>query len=418
MADRPPVIKRLSRDITKQEDIDFIINTDEETCCKLSFIMNCFGEFDKGSRFYPYDIIKIPPGVYGPEGKKNKNTFTTTVGIFIFNRAFIEKDLFDLVGYIDDGMITKKKLNKLNEKISYAFMEDKIDVEVLRRFVLKLQKFQPYCNILSYSFDEAMLTISYYIKDKKEELLKKYKEGLDKEDPTAGQKVEEELLAYAKELLNEAPSTDFLNSLAKTSWGNNFKNMFVIRGTSKRSDPANGEFMILKDNYIDGFTKEEYADFADALVGGPYARARKTETGGALEKQFVRAFQHLVTGPEGSDCGTKRTISVHLTEDNIKIWMYNYIVEGNKLIELTSDNKDKYLNKTVNFRFSIFCEDEKYICSKCAGNLFYRLDMKNIGVASFVMGSSIKNVAMKAFHDSTVKLYSMKKYGYDKIFGM
>ena len=108
--------------------------------------------------------------------------------------------------------------------------------------------------------------------------------------------------------------------------------------------------------------------------------------------------------------GTKRTKEVHLTEDNIDLWMYSYIVEGDKLVELTSDNKDKYLGKTVKFRFAIFCESKKGICSKCAGHFFHRIGIKNVGIASYNMMSRIKNIAMKAFHDPTVKVTTMRKY--------
>lgn len=409
--------KRYSKDITDQEDLDFIFNTDEDTCCRLSFMMECFGEFENGKRrFHPFDIIKVPPGTFGPEGKKNKNTFTTTVGIFIFNRAFIENELLDLFGYINEP-VTKKLFGKMNSKISYAVIEDKIPLDYMKHFILKSQKFQPYCNILSYSFDEAMLSISTYLDKKREELFKKYKEGLDDNDPAVGQQVENELLAYAKELLGETPSMDMINSGSKISWGNNFKNMFVMRGACKASDPSNGDYMMIRGNFVDGVKPEEYAKFADSLVGGPYARAKKTETGGALEKLFVKAFQHITVGPEGSDCGTKRTLKVHLTEDNIKLWMYSYMVEGNKLVELTSENMKDYIGKTVNFRFAIFCEDKKHICHKCSGSLFQRLGIRNVGIASFAMCSKIKNTSMKAFHDSTVKVISMAKYGYDKIFG-
>ena len=91
-------MKRTSKRITSKEDIDFLLAVTEDEACKLSFIMDCFGKFGDKERFQPFDIVDIPIGSYGPEGKKNKNVFTTTVGIWIFNKAFIEKELFDLFG--------------------------------------------------------------------------------------------------------------------------------------------------------------------------------------------------------------------------------------------------------------------------------------------------------------------------------
>ena len=38
------------------------------------------------TRFQPFDTITIPKGSYGPEGRKNKNDFVTTLGIWIYNK--------------------------------------------------------------------------------------------------------------------------------------------------------------------------------------------------------------------------------------------------------------------------------------------------------------------------------------------
>ena len=97
--------------------------------------------------------------------------------------------------------------------------------------------------------------------------------------------------------------------------------------------------------------------------------------------------------------------------------MYSYIVEGNKLIELNSTNKDKYLGKTVRMRFSSLCEykEPNKICNVCAGNLFYRAGFKDIGVAMPQVASALKLKALKAFHDSTVKLHEIDVW---KAFGL
>ena len=83
--------------------------------------------------------------------------------------------------------------------------------------------------------------------------------------------------------------------------------------------------------------------------------------------------------------------------------MYSYIVDRGQLVELTSDNQDKYINKTVHLRFSALCESKNCICNKCAGNSFNRLGVTNVGVAMGMIASKIKNISMKAFHDGTVQ---------------
>ena len=86
--------------------------------------------------------------------------------------------------------------------------------------------------------------------------------------------------------------------------------------------------------------------------------------------------------------------------------MYSYIVEGSKLVRLDSTNMDKYKGKTVKMRFSSLCRNE-CICNKCAGDLYYLLDTTNIGTATPQLASSVKNIMMKSFHDSTEKFMIM-----------
>ena len=79
---------RRSKTITSPKEIEYLVSIKEKDIT-TTLIMELFGEFESGRRFNPYDIVTIPKGSYGPDGKKNKNDFTTTVGIWIFNRYFI-----------------------------------------------------------------------------------------------------------------------------------------------------------------------------------------------------------------------------------------------------------------------------------------------------------------------------------------
>ena len=412
------VVKRQAKRITDPKDIEYLLAITEDEYTKLSFAMDMFGEFNDTRRFQPYDLVDIPIGSYGPEGNKNTNIIKTTVGIWVFNKAFIEQDLFELFGYINEP-ITSKMFKKINKQVSYAVVEDKVPLDALKRLITKTEKFQPYCNILSASITENMMSIPKAISKKKQELLKKYEKELDEHDPVVSQKIEQELIKDCKEMLKDDPSIDMINSGAKIDWNNNFKNMFVMKGASKNPDPLNpnGEYTVIKSDLTTGIKPDEYAAFSDSLAFGPYARAKKTADGGAWEKIFVKALEHLTVLEEGSDCGTKRYKEILLTGDNIDDWMYSYIVEGSRLVELTSDNRDSYIGKKVKLRYSGLCESEKGICNKCAGNLFTRLGIKNVGVASYVIPAKIKLKSMKNFHDSTVKTFDMEEYGYDKIFG-
>lgn len=398
---------RKSKTITNPKDIEYISKiTDKDIT--TTFIMDNFGDFGKGPKFNPFDIITIPAGCYGKPGKMNKKPFTTTVGLYVFNKYFIEPELFDIFGYINET-VDKGVDKKINATLSQYCIEDKIDVSVLDHYLIKQQKFMPYIDILAYNYSEKMLTCTKAINKKKSELLKKYKTEIEAGDPLVGDKMEKELLAYAVEYMGDDPSMDMFTSGARGDIKNNFKNMFVMKGVVRDPDPnAKQKYKVAMSSYIDGISPDEYALFANTLAAGPYARARKTQVGGHWEKLFVYAFQHVKLLKAGSDCGTTRTITVNLTKKNASMYMYMYIVDGSKLVELTSDNLSKYLGKKVKFRFSSLCKAPAgTICNKCMGNLPYRLGVTNIGTSTTQIPSTLKNISMKAFHDSTQQLYDV-----------
>lgn len=413
-------MKRKVKVITDKRDLDYLFSITQKQAEKLSFIMETFGTINNKRRFNTYDILDVPPGIYGPdEDNKNKNTFRTTVGRWVFNKCFIEKELFPLFKYINKP-INKKIYSWINTEISYAIIEDRLPLQSLKNYLMRTQKYQPYSNILAAGFTDKMLLMSKTLQPIKNKLLKQHEKELNDPDKKlyAIDKIQKELLEYSKNYLKFDPSMDMYDSGAKGKFDNNFKNIFVMKGATKDPDPTKG-FNIITSNLMDGIKKEDYANMARSMTEGPYARGVKTQVGGYWEKLFLRAFQHLKLGPKGSDCGTKRTITITLEPDIMEMVMYNYIVENGKLIELTSQNKDKYLNKTVKMRFSSLCEYEKegQICNACAGNFFYRCGFYNVGVAIPQVASRIKLIAMKAFHDTTVRLHEIdvaKAFGFKR----
>jgi hypothetical protein len=102
----------------------------------------------------------------------------------------------------------------------------------------------------------------------------------------------------------------------------------------------------------------------------------------------------------GSDCKTKQTVEILI--DNPKEFLLRYIEENGKLILLTPNIVNSYKGKYVKMRSPMFCKSQK-ICNKCAGELYYKLGIPNFGLVSNIIGTSILNLSMKLFHDTTVK---------------
>ncbi len=402
--------KRVSKVITDKKDIDYLLGLTEDDIT-TSLIMELFGDFGDHRWFNPYDLITVPAGKYGGKIKNgtkyNKQPFTTTVGRLIFNKYFIEPDpeLLQIVGFVNED-ISKKVYGNLYDSLGYEVLEDRLSIDSYKKFCKKTQKFMPYVSILSPNHSDNMLTITKKINERKAKLIKENKEAIDNGDVMVVDKISKELLDYARELMKGDPAMDMFNSGAGGSFENNFKNMFVMRGSVQDPDPRKS-YNIITSNYIDGVSKEEYSKLANTLAAGPYSRSKKTELGGYWEKLFLSAFQHIILLPPGSDCGTKRYIELDVDAKNIGMIMYSYAIEGNNLVEITSENKSRFIGKKVKIRFSSMCEAKDGICNKCAGNLFYRLGIRNVGAATPQIPSRLKVLSMKLFHDDQLNFAEM-----------
>jgi len=404
---------RVSTRITDPDFKESLLNVKEEDITS-SYIYDLFGEFKGVAKCNPYDLIEIPPGYYGPEKKKNKNTFVTTVGLWLYNKWYIENELFDLFGYINKT-IDGKQMGKMNRELSYALMEDRISVQVLKNYLMKTQIIMQFVTILAPNYSESMLLITKTIAKKKEELIKKYQKELEAGDTIVAEMVEKELLNYALEALKDDPSMDIFLSGARSNIDNNFKNLFVWKGATRDPNPdAKQQFRIATSNYMDGIKREEYALYCNSGIEGAYSRGKKTEHGGYLENLTTSAYQDLILDEPGTDCGTDRHIEVTLSPANYNMYMYNNIIGPNgKLIELNSQNLEKFMGKKVKMRMAYLCPHE-HPCNACAGNFYYKLGVKNVGLTLMQVFSIYKNKAMKAFHDSTVQLTevdTMKAFG-------
>lgn len=418
-------VKRVSKEITNKSDLEYLLGLEEKDITS-STVMECFGSFGGKERFHTYDYFAVPVGGWTgyKNGKavKNKTKFYTTVGKWIFNVFFVRPypEISEcLDGYVDEDL-TSGKFDDIYQKLTYKLIEKKIPLQDYKDFVTKVQFFMQFVTIISPSYTEAMLTVTTELNKKKAQLIKEHQKEIDAGDIYVIDQMTKELLDYAKELLKDDPAMDMYLSGARGSWGNNFKNMFVMRGAVKDPDPTKG-YNIITSNFMDGISKEDYPKLANSLAAGPYARSNKTSMGGYWEKLFVYAFNDIKLLDEGTDCGTKNYINFKITNKNKSTVMYNYIIEGQKLVELNSENIDKYVGKEVKMRYASMCKAPVgCICNKCAGNFFYKLgNIRNVGLATQQIPAKIKLISMKLFHDDQVNLITLgKEINPMKVFGL
>ena len=394
--------------ITKENFADWLFIMDYKDI-NYDFMMQTFGQFgDQPAFARTYDLLVVPIGKYWFEDKNgkrktNKNEFTTTVGTWLINiimRQYHLNRLFD--GYWNKT-INKGAYGKIEKRLSYALIEDEITTEELKGWENTMQWLMPYEDIISPNHTEKLITCSKIINKKKKELLEKYKDELKTGDPTVIEKISNELIKYATDYLGDDPAIDTMLSGAGGQIGNNFKNTYIMRGAVMNPDPyAKNKYTLVTSNLIDGVSADEYSTMAGTGVQGAYSRGHKTRTGGYWEKLMISAYEHVKLDPKGSDCHSDKYVTVLLTDENIDSWMYNYMIKSDGSYELLNYNaRSKYIGKKVRFRFASMCKSKTGICNICAGELLYQLS-DNVGMMMSNVSSKLKNISMKAFHDSVI----------------
>lgn len=170
------------------------------------------------------------------------------------------------------------------------------------------------------------------------------------------------------------------------------------------ADPS--KYYISKTSLLDGIPASETDKYADIIVQAAHGRAIGTREGGYIYKQLAAALQSIVLDEEGSDCGTKGYQELTITKDLAGMLKYRYIIENNKLVLLTPDNINNYIGKKVKLRSPMYCVGDKY-CSKCCGELFYKMGLMNVGLICNRVGTSLLNESLKAFHDLSLKIVDL-----------
>lgn len=351
-------------------------------------------------RFNVYDKIDVPPGRYA----NNKQVIHTNVGMLIYFKLFFEEELSDIIkieDYVNLPAIDGGTIGKIEDILSNALLTDKITSKQFINFLNKQQWFFTIACFMNSSMSEKTAKPLQDVMAEKKKLFKQHKKELDAGDSVVAAKIEKELLAKAKKELSDDYGMDIYNSGANASFGNNYKAMFVMKGPIK--DNMTGETNVIGSNYSDGMEKEDLHSHFDSLVYGAYSKGVGTQQAGYLTKKFLAAYQSVVLDKKGTDCGTKLFYNIPLNSFNKKLFLYQYILVNGKYVLLDDSNIDSYVGKTVKMRLPGGCVGDK-ICNRCAGEMFYMLGNKNIGLTTFVASGALLRKSMKKFHDTSVKL--------------
>ena len=332
-----------------------------------------------------------------------------TLGAFIASTFLFEREAIakvapiithDWDGDVIDGIEKELVFNLIDGSIKIEDYRDYLD----RNHWLGLAPAKYFIP----SFDLGSLVMLPEVKKLRDELLKTHQTEIDAGNMGVMQALVNQLLQEAKRVLERDKPVGyelFLSDVAK--FGNHYKNVSVMRGLLP-SSADHTKFNFCKSALVTGIEPDEVHKFADLSVLASVSRAIGTQEGGYFGKMFNAAFQHIILGEPGSDCNTKRFITETLDKSNIRNYHLNYILEKDSktgkdtLVLLDKSNMNSYIGKTVRMRSPIYC-NAKNPCSKCAGEFYYRIGIRNVGLLSSRIASKLLNASLKFFHNTSVK---------------
>lgn len=356
---------------------------------------------DSVPKFGLGDKLTIPKNYFS-----NKEEISTTVGRFVFYKnIFASSKLTDVVPFVNN-VVTQKVCGSLEAMIVTAAKEGLIDTETMETYInirdwFGLQMHSVVCN----SFTPGILFLPKEIEDEKKRIIKENRAGIESGDPVVGEKIEKALISKAQEILKDDPAMDLYMSGARGSFGNNFKNINLIRGPV--FNEATGKYDFIDNSLMDGLQKKDFAAHANVLINGSYPKSVGTSESGYLGKQLNAIMQSEVLDPdENSDCGTKFLLDITLPVKNIHEYDYRFIQESGKLVCLYPEIIEKYRGKTVKMRSVMMCKGTTNVhckCSRCAGLYYYRVGKYAIGLQSGKMATTLTNLNMKKFHENLVR---------------
>lgn len=390
------------------EEVFKIITPNEEGKYNITRtqLINLFAKTpSRKNPFKPSDIITIGP----MHSKFVKQGTETTIGIFIFNKMILE-DL-EIFGYYN-GSVDGDKINEIQDKVTIALLDDIITVDQCARFIDGLEFILggPLSHIINPSIPIGGLKLNPKVAKRRKELLKQYEKELDSGDTIVAAKIEKELIEYTKKIMKEEndPVLDLFNSKCGLKLENHYKTMFLMKGPVLDNTVTDEvKYNIITSNLNDGVSKKDFIYMADSGVTNAYAVGIATGESGYYTKKYNALYSDITLLPSGSNCNTKKTLPIMITETNKKVWgNYTYHVLRNGELELlTRDNIDKYVGKVLNMRSPMCCEAEgRQFCSKCYGELSYKLGKLNVGKTYSVIPNTMMNASLKKKHDITVHL--------------
>ena len=385
-----------------KENIQYLLKLSDHHIGNIELVKMFNHYYDKTTKKYhepmfnPYDIFTVHKG----DLKCIHTDAETTVGLFLLNKYLIDgTGLHEHISYINHPM-NAKDLGQLNNRVASLYSRDKITVDIVNKYLTVRDIFLSMVyQIILPSLSENIMRVQPAIEKRADELLEKYKVQIEAGDLVTMNKIQDELVNYARDLLQDDESMILYLSGSKPVFSNNYKVLSIMRGPVRNE--TTGKYEFITTSLVGGITKQDIPSAANTILASEYPTAIATAASGYQSKKILYVMQGETLGEKGSDCGSKATKPMVATKSLAE--EYRYFVQGDKIIQLNPSNITQYEGKVLNFRTPMACTRDHGPCNICAGDYPYMLGIHNIGLLANRISGSLLNSKTKQKHDLSYK---------------
>lgn len=344
--------------------------------------------------------VRQPLILYGgdienfPEGK-----MATTYGRYLANYIVLATVFNDYFPFQNSIWNT----GKVEKGIAEGVIGQHLEPSLCKKYINHAYYLSGFGEIISPSLTRKATTPDPEIIKLRKKLYSELKEQGKETDATALAAMEDTIIRKDKENLQDDPSMAFLGDTGK-KFTVHRKRQYGTLGIMEQFDKVKGQYDYVPESTSEGWNIESFVTIANEIRKGSYERGISTAEGGLITKQLVRALQN--ESITADDCHTTRTLQIKLRASWVHRFYHMNMVIGKQYITLTPENAHLYIDKDVEFRSMMYCEQRPNgYCSVCAGKIFQNLDFTNIGTQPIDMGAALLTLPMKAMHG--VKLESI-----------
>ena len=344
--------------------------------------------YDMGDKFY------ITNGMIANYTASEK--LLTDVGKFLCNYIFLADPFKDVIPYQNKLM----KADDLDGLVAKAILEKKAGRKEYNRYINNGFWFGQDGTIATQSLSPKSLGTDPAIAKRKKELLEQYRDKLH--EPAVLAKIEKELVDMDRAYIKGDESEAFWEAAGSKAYTEQRKKMYIMFGSMPDFAKKSNKINLIESSMTEGYKPQDMATLANEMRRGAYDRGKGTADGGTESKFITRVFQSVKITMD--DCGTKRCLTVPITENNYKMYTGRFTADG-KIY--TEDELKGLIGKEIKIRSPMYCECKDGYCYACCGDIIKKLHSENVGLQTLTIAEGMIGAAMKSMHVSTVDVSSI-----------